>query len=137
VKLAAGLNLTTIAEGVETFEQLLLLGPYGCKRMQGFLFGKPVPPELFATWLDNPPFRWVQGCRGAARERSLPALIRDPICTSVRLDAGGSRSRPDRRSPVQDYGDTVAVDGIGSRRRPARSSVCSARTAPARPPRST
>ena len=36
VKLAAGLNLTTIAEGVETFEQLLLLGSYGCKRMQGY-----------------------------------------------------------------------------------------------------
>jgi EAL domain-containing protein (putative c-di-GMP-specific phosphodiesterase class I) len=61
VKLAAGLNLTTIAEGVETFEQLLLLGSYGCKRMQGFLFGKPVPPETFLCWLENPPFRWVQG----------------------------------------------------------------------------
>ena len=43
VQLAAGLNLTTIAEGVETLEQLLLLGSYGCSRMQGFLFGKPVP----------------------------------------------------------------------------------------------
>ena len=34
VKLAAGLNLTTIAEGVETFEQLLLLGSLaasGCR----------------------------------------------------------------------------------------------------------
>jgi diguanylate cyclase (GGDEF)-like protein len=61
VKLAAGLNLTTIAEGVETFEQLLLLGSYGCKRMQGFLFGKPVPAAVFARWLENPPFRWVQG----------------------------------------------------------------------------
>ncbi len=61
VKLAAGLNLTTIAEGVETFEQLLLLGSYGCKRMQGYLFGKPVPPEMFALWLENPPFRWLQG----------------------------------------------------------------------------
>jgi len=60
VKLAAGLNLTTIAEGVETFEQLLLLGSYGCKRMQGYLFGKPVPPDVFASWLENPPFRWVQ-----------------------------------------------------------------------------
>ena len=64
VKLAAGLNLTTIAEGVETFEQLLLLGSYGCKRMQGFLFGKPVPPDMFASWLENPPFRWVQGSGG-------------------------------------------------------------------------
>jgi diguanylate cyclase (GGDEF)-like protein len=61
VKLAAGLNLTTIAEGVETLEQLLLLGSYGCKRMQGFLFGKPVPPDVFASWLEDPPFRWVQG----------------------------------------------------------------------------
>jgi diguanylate cyclase len=61
VKLAGGLNLTTIAEGVETFEQLLLLGSYGCKRMQGYLFGKPVPPDTFLCWLENPPFRWVQG----------------------------------------------------------------------------
>ena len=59
VQLAAGLNLTTIAEGVETAEQLLLLGSYGCKRMQGFLFGKPVPPETFRTWLDDPPFQWT------------------------------------------------------------------------------
>jgi len=61
VQLAAGLNLTTIAEGVETLEQLLLLGSYGCTRMQGYLFGKPVPPETFGLWLDNPPFRWMQG----------------------------------------------------------------------------
>jgi diguanylate cyclase (GGDEF)-like protein len=63
VQLAAGLNLTTIAEGVETLEQLLLLGSYGCSRMQGFLFGKPVPREIFETWLANPPFRWIQGER--------------------------------------------------------------------------
>ena len=58
VKLASGLNLTTIAEGVETVDQLLLLGSYGCTRMQGYLFGKPVPPEIFETWLADPPFRW-------------------------------------------------------------------------------
>jgi diguanylate cyclase (GGDEF)-like protein len=61
VQLAAGLNLTTIAEGVETLEQLLLLGSYGCSRMQGFLFGKPVPAETFERWLHDPPFQWVQG----------------------------------------------------------------------------
>jgi diguanylate cyclase (GGDEF)-like protein len=61
VQLASGLNLTTIAEGVETLEQLLLLGSYGCTRMQGFLFGKPVPAEVFEQWLENPPFRWMQG----------------------------------------------------------------------------
>ncbi len=61
VQLASGLNLTTIAEGVETLEQLLLLGSYGCNRMQGYLFGKPVPAETFEGWLSNPPFRWMQG----------------------------------------------------------------------------
>jgi diguanylate cyclase (GGDEF)-like protein len=61
VQLAAGLNLTTIAEGVETLEQLLLLGSYGCSRMQGFLFGKPAPIHIFEGWLENPPFRWIQG----------------------------------------------------------------------------
>jgi len=66
VQLAAGLNLTTIAEGVETLEQLLLLGSYGCSRMQGFLFGKPAPAQVFERWLDNPPFRWIQGERSEA-----------------------------------------------------------------------
>jgi EAL domain-containing protein (putative c-di-GMP-specific phosphodiesterase class I) len=61
VRLASGLNLSTIAEGVETLEQLLLLGSYGCSRMQGFLFGKPVPAEMFVRWLHDPPFQWVQG----------------------------------------------------------------------------
>ncbi len=60
VQLAHGLNLTSIAEGVETHEQLLLLGSYGCNRLQGYLFGKPVPAEIFEQWLDNPPFRWKQ-----------------------------------------------------------------------------
>ena len=72
VKLAAGLNLTTIAEGVETFEQLLLLGSYGCKRMQGFLFGRPVPAETFLGWLENPPFRWVQGGGAASPGGAAP-----------------------------------------------------------------
>lgn len=51
----------SIAEGVETLEQLLLLGSYGCTRMQGYLFGKPVPATVFEQWLENPPFRWMQG----------------------------------------------------------------------------
>ena len=64
VRLARGLDLATLAEGVETPEQLLLLGSYGCHRMQGFLFGRPSPPEQFAEWLTHPPFRWDQGESG-------------------------------------------------------------------------
>lgn len=58
VRMAQGLNLTTVAEGVEEHDQLLLLGAYGCNRMQGYLFGKPVPAPLFARWIDDPRVDW-------------------------------------------------------------------------------
>ncbi len=61
VKLAHGLGLATVAEGVETPEQLLLLASYGCTRMQGFLIGRPAPPETFLDGLNNPSFRGVEG----------------------------------------------------------------------------
>ena len=41
------LNLRTIAEGVETLEQLKFLQSMDCDRVQGFLFSKPVKKEDF------------------------------------------------------------------------------------------
>lgn len=41
------LKLTTIAEGVETKEQLGFLRTCNCKKIQGFLFAKPMPEEDF------------------------------------------------------------------------------------------
>jgi diguanylate cyclase (GGDEF)-like protein len=58
VMMAQGLNLTTVAEGVETHDQLLLLGSYGCNRMQGYLFGRPVEAAVFEERLSDPGFRW-------------------------------------------------------------------------------
>lgn len=42
------LKLTTVAEGVETREQLGFLRTCGCKVIQGFLFAKPMPEREFA-----------------------------------------------------------------------------------------
>ena len=45
LELANGLDLVTLAEGIETEEELAFLRERGCKLGQGFYFSKPVPPE--------------------------------------------------------------------------------------------
>jgi diguanylate cyclase (GGDEF)-like protein len=55
INLAHSLKLTVVAEGVETEEQKRLLHLLGCDEMQGYLFSKPVPAEVFeATFLARP-----------------------------------------------------------------------------------
>jgi diguanylate cyclase (GGDEF)-like protein/PAS domain S-box-containing protein len=43
--LAQGLGITATAEGVETKEQLERIKAEGCREMQGFLFGAPMPEQ--------------------------------------------------------------------------------------------
>ncbi|MEN5017835.1 bifunctional diguanylate cyclase/phosphodiesterase [Erwinia sp. Eh17-17] len=45
VALAQTLNLKVVAEGVETPEQQAFLTGLGCNTLQGYLLGRPVPPE--------------------------------------------------------------------------------------------
>jgi diguanylate cyclase (GGDEF)-like protein/PAS domain S-box-containing protein len=45
LELARGLDMTTLAEGIETPQELTLLRERGCMLGQGYLFSKPVPPE--------------------------------------------------------------------------------------------
>ena len=45
VALGRALNLTLLAEGVETEEQRVLLRLAGCDEMQGYLFARPAPRE--------------------------------------------------------------------------------------------
>ena len=56
ITLAHSLNLKVVAEGVETEQQLRQLLSLNCDEMQGFLFSKPVPAEIFETrFLAMPP----------------------------------------------------------------------------------
>jgi len=45
VGLASDLKMQTTAEGVETQEELALVRELGCSLVQGYIFGKPMPPE--------------------------------------------------------------------------------------------
>lgn len=46
-KMAESLKMQTIAEGVETKEQVEFLKSIGCKYVQGFYYSKPLPVEAF------------------------------------------------------------------------------------------
>ncbi len=51
--IARNFDLEVIAEGVETEAQREKLRQYGCKEAQGYLFGKPMPAESFASYFDR------------------------------------------------------------------------------------
>ena len=51
VAMAKGLNLVSIAEGVETEEQAQLLRNMGCNYAQGYLYSRPLSPEAFKNIL--------------------------------------------------------------------------------------
>ena len=53
LSLASALDLTAIAEGVETELQLDALHQYGCELGQGFLWSPGLPPDELAVWLDR------------------------------------------------------------------------------------
>jgi diguanylate cyclase (GGDEF)-like protein/PAS domain S-box-containing protein len=51
IALAKALGLSTIAEGVETQEEMQVLQREGCVQAQGYFFGRPVSPdEVLAKW---------------------------------------------------------------------------------------
>jgi EAL domain-containing protein (putative c-di-GMP-specific phosphodiesterase class I) len=50
VQMAHSLGMSTIAEGVETAEQLALLKARGCDEIQGYYYSRPLEAGVFATF---------------------------------------------------------------------------------------
>jgi EAL domain-containing protein (putative c-di-GMP-specific phosphodiesterase class I) len=50
-QLAHQLRIPTVAEGVETPEQLENLRSVGCDRLQGYLFSRPLEADVVAGWV--------------------------------------------------------------------------------------
>jgi len=79
IQLAHGLDMTVVAEGVETPDSLAWLRQAGCDTVQGFLFAKPMPAAAFVGFVS----RW----------RDTTMNIYEPItsccvcCKEIPLDA--------------------------------------------------
>ncbi|MBW4082160.1 bifunctional diguanylate cyclase/phosphodiesterase [Paenibacillus sp. S150] len=50
IAIAGNLNMEVVAEGVETPEQIELLQSLGCRVMQGFYYGRPMPVSELGQW---------------------------------------------------------------------------------------
>jgi diguanylate cyclase (GGDEF)-like protein/PAS domain S-box-containing protein len=57
ISLGKALNVTVVAEGVETAEQFEFLLAKACDEMQGFLFSKPCHPDALVELLETIPVR--------------------------------------------------------------------------------
>lgn len=47
-------SMTTVAEGVETKEEMLTLAKLGCHSIQGYFFSKPQSAKDFENWINQP-----------------------------------------------------------------------------------
>ncbi len=56
VQLARTLDMTTVAEGIETEEQATMLAAMGCRCGQGYHFGRPAPMrEILTAYFKHKP----------------------------------------------------------------------------------
>jgi diguanylate cyclase (GGDEF)-like protein/PAS domain S-box-containing protein len=65
IGLGHGLDVSILAEGVETPEQLGFLADAGCDAVQGYFIGKPEPIAQYATLVGRPPHIPEATCRKA------------------------------------------------------------------------
>ena len=112
IALAHSIGITTIAEGVETPDQLAALRQMGCDFAQGFLISRPIPLDALGAWLDErvparvePRTLWA-AVDGTLRDRAGHA--RDVLAAS-RDEAGDARDDiADARDHVGDARDDLA-----------------------------
>jgi diguanylate cyclase (GGDEF)-like protein len=73
ITLGRALDLTVVAEGVETTEQEAFLRAHNCDEVQGYLISKPVPADEFAAFLANHTLAElkVQVAQAASRREGL------------------------------------------------------------------
>lgn len=87
VSMCHELGMRTLAEGVETAEQLAFLREIGCDYAQGYLFSRPLPPEeiVGVSWQER-----LAGAAGSERAGAGRTGAGEAVAASAeRTDAGG------------------------------------------------
>jgi predicted signal transduction protein with EAL and GGDEF domain len=75
IELARSMGLQSVAEGVETAEQLAMLREMGCDQAQGYYVGRPLTRDDFETWVRHQAGKYgVQGADRRLRPRMADAL---------------------------------------------------------------
>lgn len=69
--MAESLHMTTVAEGVETEDQLSFLNINRCDTMQGYYFSRPLPSSEMGALLDARTHLPADSCRPAPPKRAL------------------------------------------------------------------
>ena len=71
IAMAESLHMTTVAEGVETEDQLSFLNINRCDTMQGYYFSRPLPASEMDALLDARTHLPADSCRPAPPKRTL------------------------------------------------------------------
>ena len=83
IAMAQSLHLKVVAEGVETIGQFNYLRAQGCDQIQGYLFSRPVPEDVFASDLQSA--RRMQIPSASAKEERTLLLVDDEPNISAAL----------------------------------------------------
>ena len=62
IPMAKQIGMKTLSEGVETMEEAAFLESIGCGRLQGYLYGKPVPYEELKARIDKGELKVAKDC---------------------------------------------------------------------------
>ncbi|WML49537.1 EAL domain-containing protein [Neobacillus sp. PS3-34] len=83
------LNMSVIAEGVETEEQLGILKTHHCKEIQGYLICRPVPEKEFELFMLNRPDQ-----QGPLKKESFPNGVNNPNSLDKKIE------NPDQKQEI-------------------------------------
>jgi EAL domain-containing protein (putative c-di-GMP-specific phosphodiesterase class I)/CheY-like chemotaxis protein len=77
IDVAHAFGLDTVAEGVETLQQLEHLRDLGCERAQGWYWQRPMPADILTRWLESHRAAPLLPLLGSSADRTRTLIVDD------------------------------------------------------------